>query len=50
MELRPKKQDKSIASRSFAKRLALAKVCKKAWDDAIASGRIKKTSEGFELC
>lgn len=48
--LRPTKQDKSIASRSFAKRLALAKACKKAWDDAIASGRIKKTSDGFELC
>ena len=50
LEIRPKKLDKGIKSRSFEERLALAKACKEAWDDAIASGRIKKTIDSYELC
>ena len=50
LEIRPKKLDKGIKSRSFEERLALAKACKEACDDAIASGRIKKTIDSYELC
>lgn len=36
--------------RSFEEKQALVLAGKRAWDDWILTGKIKKTDEGYELC
>ncbi|PWM76958.1 MAG: hypothetical protein DBY32_08995 [Phascolarctobacterium sp.] len=46
-QLRPRNRERQIKSRSFAERRALAFACKKAWEDALRTGRFKKVGNGY---
>ena len=42
-EHRPRTKERPLKFRSAEKRRALAKACKRAWDDAVKSGKIVKS-------
>ena len=47
---RPKNTEKPIISRTWNERRAMARAVRKAWDDAINSGMLVKTENGYKLC
>ena len=47
---RPKNCERPIISRTWNERRAMARAVKKAWDDAIASGMLVRTENGYRLC
>lgn len=48
--LRPRNRERPIKSRSSEERRALAFACKRSWDNAIKTGRFKKTEDGYSIC
>lgn len=48
-ELRPRNKERQIKSRPTEKRRALAKSCKRAWDNAIQSGKIIKSENTYKI-
>ena len=48
-ELRPRNKERQIKSRPTDKRRALAKSCKRAWDNAIQSGKIIKSENTYKI-
>ena len=48
-ELRPRNKERQIKSRPTEKRRALAKSCKRAWDNAIQSGKIIKSGNTYKI-
>lgn len=49
-KLRPRNRERPIKSRSKEERRALAFACKRAWDNAIKTGRFKKIENGYSIC
>lgn len=47
---RPKNIERPIISRTWSERRAMARAVKKAWNDALASGMLVKTENGYKLC
>ena len=48
-ELRPRNKERQMKSRPTEKRRALAKSCKRAWDNAIQSGKIIKSENTYKI-
>ena len=48
-ELRPHNKERQIKSRPTEKRRALAKSCKRAWDNAIQSGKINQSGNTYKI-
>ena len=48
-ELRPRNKERQIKSRPTEKRRALAKSCKRAWDNAIQSGKTIKSENTYKI-
>ena len=48
-EHRPRTKERPLKSRSAEKRRALAKACKRAWDDAVKSGKIVKSGNTYKI-
>lgn len=48
-KLRPRNKERPIKSRSAEERKALAFACKRAWENAIKTGRFKKTENGYSI-
>lgn len=48
-ELRPRNKERQIKSRPTEKRRALAKSCKRAWDNAIQSGKINQSGNTYKI-
>lgn len=49
LEYRPRTMERPLKSRSAEKRRALAKACKRAWDDAVKSGKIVKSGNTYKI-
>ncbi len=47
---RPKNNERPIISRTWSERRAMARAVKKAWDNAINSGVLVRTENGYKLC
>lgn len=48
-EYRPRTMERPLKFRSAEKRRALAKACKRAWDDAVKSGKIVKSGNTYKV-
>lgn len=48
-EYRPHTKERPLKFRSAEKRRALAKTCKRAWDDAVKSGKIVKSGNTYKI-
>lgn len=46
---RPKNVERPIISRTWNERRAMARAVKKAWNNAIASGMLVRTENGYKL-
>ena len=47
---RPKNTERPVISRTWNERRAMARAVTKAWNDAINSGMLIKTENGYKLC